>query len=172
MNLKQRLTEKKPDILKAWQEAVQQRPAGASVFPTGQSTLAAATTGYTFEQGLDALFDALLQGVIPGDVSRFLDDMIRIRAVNDISASRSVEFILAIKKIVRNVLGSGILDDKQEGQELASWDAVVDELVLFAFDSYVRHRESVLELKADEAKEKTLRLLKKAKLIPDDQDNL
>ncbi len=173
MNLKQRLTEKKAGILKAWQETLQRRAAeGAPGFPAPQIAPAVPGMEFTFDQVLEAMFDALHQGLIPGEVSRFLDGMMKSRAANDIPASRSVEFILVIKKAVRDALGNGNPDDLQVEEELAAWETVVDDLVLFAFDSYIRHRESVLELKTDQAKAETLRLLKQAKLISDDQDSL
>jgi hypothetical protein len=126
--------------------------------------------GYDLEGGIDGLFDALLQGVIPDEVSRFLDGMIRIRAAHDLTASQAVAFILEVKKAVRKELGNEVLNELQLQKELSVWDSVVDDLALFAFDIYVRHREAVLALKADDAKKETLRILKKAKLIGNDQE--
>ncbi len=134
-----------------------------------QNTLIVDALGDSLAKGIEGLFDALLQGVIPEDTSRFLDGMIRIRAVSDFSASQSVEFVIAVKNAVGKELGREFLQDPQWSEELAAWETVVDDMVLFAFDRYVQHREAVLELKAEEEKEKTLRLLRKAKLIPDDQ---
>jgi hypothetical protein len=171
MNLKHRLMEKRSSILTAWCDAAHVIPEGAAPgFLERQNTLLADATGYDLAQGIGGLFDALLQGVIPDDVSRFLDGMIRIRAACDFTASQAVAFVLAGKRAVRRELGNEMLDDPEVGEELAAWEAAADDLVLFAFDIYVRHREVVLDLKADEAKKETLRLLKKARLIPDDQE--
>ncbi len=171
MNLNQHLTKKRSAILKAWHDAVLVMSNGSAPgFLEKQRTLVVDAMGYDLERGIDGLFDALLQGVIPDEVSRFLDGMIRIRAAHDFTASQAVALILAAKKIVREKIENEILDDPDLGEELAAWDSAVDDLVLFAFDIYVRHREAVLELKADDAKKETLRLLKKAKLIPDEHE--
>lgn len=171
MNFKERLAEKKSAILKAWYDAALAIPAGRFPdFLEKQNALIADVMGYSLAEGLDGLFDALLRGVIPDDVSRFLDSMIRLRAVNDFKASQAVAFIAEVKKIVRKELGNEVLSDPFLREELTTWEAAVDDLVLFAFDIYVRYREKILEQQTNEAKNETLRLLKKAKLIPDDQE--
>ncbi len=170
MNLKQHLTEKKYAILKSWNDTVMLSAGWIADFSEKQDALLADGTGHGLERGIEGLFDALLKGVITDGVSRFLDNMIRIRAASDFKASQAVAFILEVKKIVRKELGSEILDDPHLQDELAAWDSAIDDLALFVFDIYVRSRESVLEIRADEEKKETLRLLKRAKLIPDDQE--
>ncbi len=170
MNLRQRLTEKKSSVLKSWQEAILASSTGPAGFSEKQEALVAAATGHSMAQGIEGLFDALLQGVISDDASRFLGSMIGIRAANDFTASQTVAFILEIKKVARRELGAQILDDSGLQEELTSWDSVVDDMALFAFDIYMQSRDSVLERRADEEKKKTFSLLKKAKLISDDQE--
>jgi hypothetical protein len=171
MNLKERLMEKRSSILAAWGDAALVIPDGAgSGFLEKQKAFLAETIGCDLAQGIGGLFDALLQGVIPDEVSRFLDGMIRLRVASDFTASQAVAFILAVKRAVRRELGNEMLGDSTVREELSAWEIAADDLVLFAFDIYVRHREVVLDLKADEAKKETLKLLKKAKLIPDDQE--
>ncbi len=171
MNLKQRLTEKKSVILRAWHDAVLAMPEGkTSDLLEKQNALKRGTMGRSLAQEMEGLFDALLQGVVPDEVSRSLDNMIATMAADDFRASEAVAFILEVKKAVRKELGNEALNDPHLQEELEAWNSVVDDLALFAFDIYVRSRESVLELKADEAKKETLKLLKKAKLIPDDQE--
>ncbi len=171
MNLKQRLIEKKTLILKSWQEAVLTAPEGSAPgFPEKQAALVAAATGYSPAQGMEGLFDALLQGMISDDASRFLSSMIGIRAANDFTASQTVAFILEIKKVARRELGAQILDDPGLHEELTAWASAVDDMALFAFDIYMQSRESILDRRADEEKKKTFRLLKKAGLISDDQE--
>ncbi len=170
MNLKQRLMEKKSLILTSWNEIILTVPeGGAPEFLEKQNALVKDATGYTVPQGLEGLFSALLQGVIPEDSKRFLDCMIRIRAAHDIRASQAVAFILALKNVVRKELGR-TLNEPGMAEELTAWESVVDEMALFAFNLYMESREVVLERRADEEKQETLNLLKKAKLIPDDQE--
>ncbi len=169
MSFKLYIMEKKFAVIRAWYDAALVVPAGVKTdFREKQRALVVEAMGYNLEEGMGGLFDALLQGVIPDNVSRFLDSMIRTRAASDFTASQAVAFILEIKKIVRKELGSEILADLDMGGELSAWDSVVDDLILHAFNIYAQCREIVLAAKADDEKQETLRLLKKAKLIPDD----
>jgi hypothetical protein len=171
MDLKQRLLKNKDSLVTTWRDAAVIVPAGAGPdFLEKQRTLVLEPMEYDLEQGMGGLFDALLQGVLSDDVSRFLDSMIRIRAASDFTASESVAFILEVKKAVRIELGNETLSDLELQEGLAAWDSAVDDLALFAFNIYVQCRETVLEARAIEESQKTLRLLKQAKLIPEDQE--
>jgi hypothetical protein len=171
MDFKQRLLKNKDSLVTTWRDAAVIVPAGAGPdFLEKQRTLVLEPMEYDLEQGMGGLFDALLQGVLSDDVSRFLDSMIRIRAASDFTASESVAFILEVKKAVRIELGNETLSDLELQEGLAAWDSAVDDLALFAFNIYVQCRENVLEARAIEESQKTLRLLKQAKLIPEDQE--
>ena len=170
MNLKQRMSERKPSILSSWRDAALAIPASARHpgFSEKQRELIEDVSGFGLELGMERLFDALLQTVIPDNASRFLDDLVRIRAAHDVSASEALAFLPALKKIVHTEFEKDALEGPGLREELIAWDSTVDELMLFAFDIYVKTRESVLDARAREESQKTLRLLKKAKLISDD----
>ena len=171
MSLKNVLKEKKSTIVKKWFDAVLETYHENARGPLGKREAQFTNpVGYNLSQGIEGLFDATLEGLIPDDVSRFLDDMIRIRAVQDFTPSQAVAFIFEAKKIVRKELASELLRDPRMREELEVWDSAVDDLVLFAFDIYMQCREKIYDLKANEARNLTYRLLQKAKLITEDQE--
>ena len=98
MNLKQSLTEKKPAILKAWSDAALEVPPDRSPDVLKKQKALAADTGCSLAEGMEGLFNALLLGVMHNDVSRFLDDMMRIRVAGDFTAAEALGFILGVKK--------------------------------------------------------------------------
>ena len=102
-------------------------------------------------------------------VSFFLDSLVRIRAIQEFAPSEAVAVIFQLKKIVRQELGSAVLQQRTI-EELAVFDAAIDDLALFSFDIYMKCREKIYDLKANEARSMTFRLLQQAKLIVDDQD--
>jgi len=168
MNLIQYLKENKSAIVKSWHEAALEFSGGCPHdFADKQKELVVEATGCTPEGGLEGLLDALLNGVMRDDVSRFLDGMMRSRVANELSASQALEFILKVKKIVRIKLGRDSFDDALLAEELAVWESAVDDLALFGFDLYAKIREADFEFKANEAKKEVIMLLKKAKLIDD-----
>jgi hypothetical protein len=171
MNLNDYLKEKKSAILKKWFDAVAETyPNETSTFLKKQKAQFTNPVGYTLSEGVEHLFDALLQGMMPDTVSRFLDSIIRIRAIQEFSPSEAVSFIFQLKKVVRQELGKEILGQQGIAEELAAFESAVDDLALFSFDLFMKCREKIYELKANEAKNMTFRLLQQARLIVDNQD--
>ncbi len=171
MNLKQHLLEKKPAILKKWFDAIADTyPGDTAGFLKNKKAQFANPVGHNIAEGTAGLFDALLQGMLPDTVSAFLDGIIRIRAIQDFSPSEALSFIFHLKKVVRQELGSEVLKEQGIMDELAAFEAAIDDLALFSFDIYMKCREKIYELKANEARNMTFRLLQKARLIDDNQD--
>ncbi len=171
MKLNNYLLGKKTAILKKWFDAVVETyPNETSAFLKKQKAQFTNPVGYTFAEGLEHLFDALLQGMLPDTVSRFLDSIVRLRAIQEFEPSEAVMFIFRLKKVVRQELGNELLQQQEIIEGLATFESSVDDLALYAFDLYVKCREKIFELKANEAKNMTFRLLQQARLIVDNQD--
>ena len=171
INLKNKLVEKKSVIVKKWFDAVADTyPDNTSVFLKKQKAQFTNPVGYTLAEGLDGLYESLLKGMIPDTVSTFLDSIVRIRAIQDFTPSEAVAFIFQLKKIVRQELGNETTQQQWMAEELAAFDSAIDDLALFAFDIYMKCREKIYEIKANEARNMTFRLLQQAKLIADNDD--
>jgi hypothetical protein len=171
MNLKEILIEKKSAVVKSWFESVLETYQEESRGPLRRKDAQFTNpVGFNLAQGLEGLFDALLRGMMPNEVSTQLDAMIRIRAIQDFTPSQAVAFIFQIKGIVRHELGKDLLQDARILEELRGLETAVDDLALYAFDLYMRCREKIYELKAQESKNATFRLLQKAKLITKDEE--
>lgn len=171
MNLKDVLREKRSEITKAWfEDVIASYHADARGPMRRVQAQFTNPVGFNFAEGVEGLYDALLQELIPDTVATFLDGIIRIRAVQDFAPSEALAFVFSIKKIVREHVGSEQLAAPAMQQELVSFDRVVDDLALYAFDIYMRCREKIYDLKAQEARNMTFRLLQKAQLIAENQE--
>ncbi len=171
MNLKHHLIEKKPAILKKWFDAIAGTyPEDTAGFLKKQKAQFTNPVGYTLAEGTERLFDALLQGMIPETVSSFLDSMVRIRAIQAFSPSEALAFIFQLKKVIRQELGSEVMLQQGIAEELVAFDSAIDDLALFSFDIFMKCREKIYDLKANEARSMTFRLLQQARLIVDNQD--
>ncbi|MBW1975918.1 MAG: RsbRD N-terminal domain-containing protein [Deltaproteobacteria bacterium] len=93
----------------------------------------------------------------------FLDRIIRVRAVQEFKPSEALRFIQSLKRVFRKLLASS--DDEIEGGELEEFDSVVDEVMLKALDIYSACREQLYELRVQEVKNRTFRLLQRAGLV-------
>jgi hypothetical protein len=171
MDLKNQLMAKKSAILKKWFDAVAETyPDNTASFLKKQKAQFTNPVGYTLSEGLEGLFDALLKGMIPDTVKLFLDSIVRIRAIQDFTPSEAVSFVFLLKKIIRQELGNEVLQQPGMNEELTALDSSIDDLALYSFDIYIKCREKIYELKANEARNMTFRLLQQAKLIVDNQD--
>jgi hypothetical protein len=100
--------------------------------------------GYALREGLPVLLDAVLGDGELAAAGLVLEELLRIRAVQEFSASEAVSFIFFLKPLLRGRSGH---DDRI--------DERIDELALMAFDAYMRCRERLLALQANESRRKT-----------------
>jgi hypothetical protein len=171
MNLKDALRERKPAIVKQWFEAVVATYHEETREPLRRTKAQFANpAGFNIAEGLDGLFDAVLQEVLPESVATSLDVIVRLRAIQDFAPSQALAFVFQLKKIIRDALGPELTDNAAMRAELAVVDGVIDDLALYAFDLYMRCREKIYDLKAQEARDMTFRLLQKAQAIADKQE--
>ncbi|MBF0557508.1 MAG: RsbRD N-terminal domain-containing protein [Nitrospirae bacterium] len=178
MSLKDLLLEKRAAILKRWLDAIYQTyPAETSIFLQKQKDQFANPVGYTLAQGTEAILDGLLSGADTESATPFIDSIMRIRAVQEGAPSRALVFIFLLKGIIRELLGQSLLE-RHLAEEMALLESAIDALALRAFDSFVKYREKIYDLKANETKNMTYRLLQQARLLveipgeyQDDEEN-
>ena len=170
MNLKDLLQEKRAAIVTAWFESVVETYHEETRGPLRkQNAPFTNPVGFNTTQGLEGLFDGLLKGMMPAETSRFLDAIVRIRAVQDFAPSEAIRFIFRLKDVVRKELAEA-LQDPAISAELVPFEAAIDDLALFAFDLYLQCREKIYDIKAKEAQSATFRLLQQAKILTERQE--
>jgi hypothetical protein len=170
MSLKDQLQENRSAILNQWFEAVVGTYHEETRGPLRkQNAPFSNPVGFNTAQGLEGLFDGLLKGMMPTETSRFLDAIVRIRAVQDFAPSEAIRFIFQLKDVVRKEL-AGALHDPAVSAELVPFEAAIDDLALFAFDLYLQCREKIYDIKAKEAQSATFRLLQQAKILTERQE--
>jgi len=170
MNLKALMSEKKAAIVKKWFDLIiDNYPADASNFFKKQKNRFSNPVGHTISQGIDGLFDEILHGIDSEKLFPFLNDIIKIKAVQDFSPSKAISFVFLLKQAIREEMGSEI-KKKQMSDELRLFEEQIDELALLSFDIYMKCRERIYEIKADEARRMMFRLLQKANLVCEIQE--
>jgi hypothetical protein len=163
--LKDVLKEKKSEISAKWFDAIiETYPADNSGFLKKQKDRFLNPVGYTFTQGIDSLLDELIDGEDIKDTASLLNDLIKVRAVQNFSPSKAMGFIFSLKKVIREELNKEIRQN-QINEELLGFESRIDDLALFAFDIYAKCRDQLSDLKTDELKRMTFSLLKKANLM-------
>ncbi len=152
MKLKDLLSKKRSTILTLWfEEALAAYPAVGQNFFRGRKSRFENPVGSTLRESLEGLYGELLRGWEEEKILPFLDPLIRLRAVQQLSPSQTVSFIPALKRIVRHELaqetgGQHLLEEFQD------FAAEVDRLTLLSFDLYMSCREKVHEIRIKELK--------------------
>ena len=164
------LLEKKDELLSSWFDRILDTyPAETAKFLKNQKDRFANPVGQAIRGGIDEIFQELLQGGDIGKISGFLDNIIRVRAIQEFTASRAVSFIFFLKGVIRD----GIKDKPLTPElleELTTLESQIDSLALIAFDIFMQCREKLYDIKANEMKNMTFRLLQRANMVSETKD--
>ena len=117
--------------------------------------------GHSLRVGTRKIFEALLSSMDPGkmklgemDVEKIrqdLHDIVKIRAVQQFSASEAVGFVFQLKEAVQAELADAV-KDPWLCRELTKLESQIDQIALAAFDIFVQCREQVYDLRVNEVK--------------------
>jgi hypothetical protein len=107
--------------------------------------------GHSLRVGTRAILESIIAGIDGDHISRPLTDIIKIRAVQQFTASQAVGFVFLLKDAIREQLGDAA-DDAPIVTELVDLEHVIDRLALVAFDLFVQCREQLFELRVNEVK--------------------
>ena len=151
MNLIEALKKKKEKILSIWIERTLDSYTSSGFFKRSKDRFAN-PVGANIKEGLTQLFNLLVKGADPQEYTEPLDQVIRIRAIQDFSPAQAVAPILELKWVVKQVF-SADKECKDLLLELDSFDCDVDRAALAAFDLYMEcrdrlHRTRIRELKS------------------------
>jgi len=165
MKLETFLSQKKSAILEKWLNLLlDSYPSESSALFKKNKDPFSNPMGHTFSQEMASIYDALLKGTDFSQDPSSAEMLIKIRAVQDFSASQAVSFVFSLKKVIREELGEMIGEDGVQA-ELQALDSRIDDLALVCFDHYMKSREMIYELKANEIKERAYTLLKRANMM-------
>ncbi|KKM09744.1 hypothetical protein SY88_16165 [Clostridiales bacterium PH28_bin88] len=163
MKLVDFLSNRKAAIIGRWlQLLLDTYPPETARFLLREKDRFANPVGSTVHQGIEGLYDELLQGVDPAKVYPLVDQIARIRAVQDFSPSRALNFIFLLKKLIREELGGEISAGRVSVGELLGFESNIDDLALLFFDAYMECREKICEIRINEVKKTTHKLLQRA----------
>jgi hypothetical protein len=172
--LKDLLKKQRSSIIEKWFDSIiESYPADTAEFLKRKGGFAN-PVGQTASQGIQDIFDGLLLDADPSEIAPFLDSIIRVRAVQDFSPSQAVNFIFLLKKIIRDEISSNLRESTLR-VELDEMESKIDILALLSFDIFMKCREKLYDLKANELRDRTLWLLKKSNLLtetPDETEEL
>ncbi len=117
--------------------------------------------GHALTTGLPALFQAVAgEGEPAAGAVTALENIIRIRSVQDMAPSRAVGFVFKLRDAIRDELASELAGGAHAA-DLAAVEGRIEGLALLAFDVYMRFREQVFRLRQEELKRSVASLLRR-----------
>lgn len=100
-------------------------------------------------------------------VAKALDQIVKIRAVQDFSPSQALSFVFLLKKVLRQEFTQE-LSAKGELEELLRFETRVDNLAVMAFDLYVASRDQIARMRVEEVKRAHTNIVRRANLMKAD----
>ena len=165
MRLAQLIKDSKAAVVERWYELVlSSYPQETVTLWKKQRSEFANPVGATFLGALDELLEAVLAWQDAGAVSAALERIVKIRAVQDMPPSRALSFIPGFKKLLREQFAESIASEGLV-QELAMFDARMDNATLIGFDIYTKSREQLFEMRINEFKSAHHMAFRKAGII-------
>ena len=172
MNFKDLLLKRKSVIRKKWFDyVINDYPADSSDFLRKQKDRFLNPVGQTLLENINGLFDEIVLDPTSERLYPHLNDIIKIKAVQNFSPSKAVSFVFLLKRVVREELESDIEKNKL-AEELKSFEMQLDNIALLAFDIYMKCRERIYDIRVNEIKTLTFRLLKKADLLREVEEQI
>jgi len=161
------LSQKKAAILGRWLAMIYESyPPETAIFLRKEKNRFDNPAGYRISEGLAGLYGVLLQEMERDQILTWLDEIIRIRALQNFTPSQALAFIFLLKIVIRQEL-AGEIQKENLALELLDLESRIDGLALLGFDVYTKRREKIYEIKADEAKRRISGLMRKSGLSSD-----
>ena len=175
MSLVNILSDKRSAIIKKWRDViVDTYPSDTQRFIRKEKDQFANPVGNIISKDVETLYDELIKDGDNDKIMSCLENIIRIRAVQDFRPSQAIGFVLQLKGLIREALGpkAPLNGFSAEFQALENR---IDDIALLAFDIYSQCRQKIYEIRVNEVKNHLGKLLKRANLtleIPEQELDL
>jgi hypothetical protein len=163
------LKQNKQKIIDQWfDRIVNTYPKDTSRFIQREQDPFSNPVGNVTRNNIDELFNQLLhEKTDPQFLMNHIDPILRIRAIQNFSASDAVCFIPDLKPIVRKLMREQKFP--LELDDYVAFEMRVDQLVLYAFDVFMSCKEKIYDLKANEVRNQSFEALERANLLKPDK---
>ncbi len=144
------LEQKKGHIVEKWRKIIHNSyPPETAQFLKKEKDKFQNPIGSSIEESIWPLFDQIIGDSDPKKTKKLLDNLVRIRAVQDFTPASAVRIIFDLKSVVRSVL---LKEVEKRGlvREFLKLESEIDRFALLAFDVFMECREKVWEIKRND----------------------
>lgn len=160
-SFRQLLVEHRASIVRRWRDLViDSYSKKAARFMQLEKDPFANPVGSTIVRSIDGLWEGLVAERDLEQLAPAVDDICRLRAVQEFKPAQAVAFLPLLKDVVREEVGAARLEAAPL-RALLAFESRVDQLTLLAFDTYSACRERVFEIRATELRSRSARVLER-----------
>jgi hypothetical protein len=164
MSLVNILSDKRSAVIKKWRDViVDTYPSDTQRFIRKEKDQFANPVGNIILKDIETLYDELIKDGDNDKITSCLENIIRIRSVQDFRPSQAIGFILHLKRLIREVLGPKTLSNGFSGESQALENRI-DDIALLAFDIYSQCRQKIYEIRVSEVQSQVSGLLRRANI--------
>ena len=158
MKLLSLLSERKASLTDRWRQRLfESYPPETAIFLKKEKNRFDNPMGHQLSDGLGRILETLVQEMDREQVVAALDEVIRVRALQNFTPSQALAFIFLLKNVIREELAPE-LKDGQFSPELQEVESRIDGMALLGFEVYTQRREKLYEIRVTEVKEARQRL--------------
>lgn len=158
MTVQSLLIEKKDKLIKKWFDLIADTyPPQTSEFLKSKRNQFLNPVGSSLKDGLSNICEQLSTGMDEASLKKHLDEIIRIRAIQDFTPSEAISFVFMLRKAFDEVMPNAL--SNEDNQYL---NQMIEKIALMAFDIYMKCREDLFEVRVKEAEKRNFRLLQVA----------
>lgn len=123
--------------------------------------------GFTTYKTIESIVEKIINDESIESFLSPLEEIMKLRAVQDFTPSQAVGFIFFLKRAIQEEI-----EKETEPAELIDFLSRIDSLSLLAFDIYMKQRERLYDIKANELINRTWWILKKWNIVSEIPDKI
>jgi hypothetical protein len=159
MTLKQLLEQHKSAVFHRWLDLVLKTyPTESASFLKNEPDRFANPVGCAIGDNLERILDALLNETAEESYSCYVEEIVKLRAVQDFLPSQAISFAWLLKKAVMDELGA-----RMYSSHFAEWlvlDGKIDDLIAMSMDIYMACKGKIHQIQVDELRGETKTMMK------------
>ncbi|MEF2143918.1 MAG: RsbRD N-terminal domain-containing protein [Desulfovibrionaceae bacterium] len=165
MDFSERLSQDSAKLIDRWAELVLGTyPPETQQVWRKQVNRFANPVGQAIREGCDEIFGLFLAWDDAEKIGNALENLVKIRAVQNFHPSQALSFVYLLKKVLREAYLDE-LDKTGQLTDLLGYETRIDNMGLIAFDLYSKCREQIFDLRVKEVKLAQHNLLRRARMI-------
>lgn len=167
--LRQRLIDKKKEILTDWRNIIfNSYPSDSVQFLKNEQDRFNNPIGSCIREVTEDIYTGLIENVKIDELFVALDRIIRIRSVQDYTPSQAIAFMNALKLAIRHKCED--IDTDENFRAFLDLESRIDRLTFLAFDIYMQCREKIYEIRINDMKRKSEILFQRSQELDKDND--